>query len=97
MDITPTEGGFKIVGELDMATADQLRTALEGWDRTGVLVLDVSELGFMDSSGLRVLLEVIGSRNGDEAVIKLLHPTSQVRKVLGISVPGGMRGLEVEP
>jgi anti-sigma B factor antagonist len=97
MDITPTGDGFKIVGELDMATADQLRTALEAWDRTGVLVLDVSELRFMDSSGLRVLLEVIGSRNGNQGTIKLSHPTSQVQKVLGISVPGGMPGLEIEP
>ena len=95
LNITPSEGGFKLDGELDMASADELRTALIGWDGTGALLLDVSELRFMDSSGLRVLLEMVGSRNGSEGSIVLLHPTSQVQKVLDISIPGGTPGLEV--
>jgi anti-anti-sigma factor len=95
LDIAPTEGGYRLSGELDMASADDLRTALSGWDRTGTLELDVSDLRFMDSSGLRVLLEVVAEGTGNGGTIVLLHPTSQVQKVLDISLPGGTRGLEV--
>ena len=95
LDITTSEGGFKLSGELDMASADALRDALAGWDGTGTLLLDVSELRFMDSSGLRVLLEVVAGGTDNGGTIVLLHPTSQVRKVLDISIPGGTRGLEV--
>ena len=95
LDIAPTEGGYRLSGELDMASADELRTALSVWDRSGRLELDVSDLRFMDSSGLRVLLELVAEGNGSGGTIVLLHPTSQVRKVLDISIPGGTRGLEV--
>jgi len=97
LDITPNEGGFKLSGELDMASADELRTALAGWDGAGALLLDVTELRFMDSSGLRVLLEIVGSGNGSDGTIVLVHPTSQVQKVLNISIPGGTPGLQVRP
>jgi stage II sporulation protein AA (anti-sigma F factor antagonist) len=97
LDINTNEGGFKLSGELDMASADALRDALAGWDGTGTLLLDVSELRFMDSSGLRVLLEIVGNRDGDEGTIVLLHPTAQVKKVLDISIPGGTPGLDVRP
>ena len=95
LDIAPTEGGYKLTGELDMASVDQLRAALSEWDRTRTLMLDVSQLRFMDSSGLRALLDIVAARNGDEGSMVLLHPTPQVQKVLDISLPGGAPGLEV--
>ena len=55
------EGAALVVapeGELDMATADSLRAALEG-DRgdARVLVLDLRRLGFLDTSGLQLVFE----------------------------------------
>jgi hypothetical protein len=44
-----------------------------------------------------VLLEIVGSRNGSDGTIVLLHPTAQVQRVLNISIPGGTPGLEVRP
>jgi anti-anti-sigma factor len=95
LDIAQTEGGYRLSGELDMASADELRKALSMWDRSGMLELDVSDLRFMDSSGLRVLLEVVAGGTDNGGTIVLLHPTPQVRRVLDISIPGGTRGLEV--
>ena len=43
-------------GELDMATAGELRDALDAVD--GPLTLDLSALRFVDTSGLRLVLEV---------------------------------------
>lgn len=44
--------------DIDMATAHALASALEPWVRAGgPVILDVSEVKFMDSSGLRVLIQ----------------------------------------
>ena len=43
-----------LAGELDLATTDELRTALEQTIQsvTGTLIVDVAELRFVDSSGI---------------------------------------------
>ncbi|WIX75838.1 STAS domain-containing protein [Amycolatopsis carbonis] len=62
---TTTAAGTTVVtaaGEIDTAVSDALRArlvaALEG--RPGVLVVDLSEVPFCDSSGLSVLIDVRG-------------------------------------
>ena len=58
LEITVTEDGYRLVGELDMATCDGLtellRSASAGHHP---VVLDFSGVSFMDSSGLRALLD----------------------------------------
>ena len=49
--------GLKIVGELDVATAPRLTEALRDLQE-GEVVLDLSELTFLDSCGTRALLEL---------------------------------------
>jgi anti-sigma B factor antagonist len=97
LEITATDEGFRLKGELDMATAgdlsELLKTAVEGKDP---IVLDLSEVSFMDSSGLRALLEGAGLPKESGPVV-ILDPSPQVRRVLDISIPGGMPGLEVRP
>jgi anti-sigma B factor antagonist len=97
LQITPTDDGFRLEGELDMATADDLsqvlRDASTGDDP---IVLDFSAVTFMDSSGLRALLEGAGKPNGNGPIV-ILNPSDQVRRVLDISIPGGTPGLEVRP
>jgi anti-sigma B factor antagonist len=45
-------------GEIDMGTAQALASALSPWVRAGgPVILDFSEVSFMDSTGLRVLIE----------------------------------------
>jgi anti-sigma B factor antagonist len=96
LQITPTEDGFRLEGELDMATADDLSRLLRDASTNGTIVLDFSGISFMDSSGLRALLEGAGQPNGSDALV-ILNPSDQVRRVLDISIPGGMPGLEVRP
>ena len=92
MEITPIdEGGFRVTGELDMATADELVAFLKGTG-DGPVLLDFSGVSFMDSSGLRAVLDAARSIEGG---IVLLHPSEQVRRVLDISIPTGAPGLEV--
>jgi anti-sigma B factor antagonist len=94
--IAPTEAGFELEGELDMATAGDLAEFLREAEKgSDPILLDFSGISFMDSSGLRVILEAAAERDGGSLVI--LHPTSQVQRVLDISIPGGTPGLEVRP
>ncbi|NUP27279.1 MAG: STAS domain-containing protein [Nocardia sp.] len=57
-----TENGTAIVtvqGEVDMASAPQLQTALEDAQRGGdALIVDMSDVGFLGSAGLSVLLVI---------------------------------------
>ncbi|MGW5382097.1 STAS domain-containing protein [Nocardia sp. NPDC003963] len=57
-----TENGTAIVtvqGEVDMASAPQLQTALQDAQRGGnQLIVDMSAVGFLGSAGLSVLLVV---------------------------------------
>jgi anti-anti-sigma factor len=92
--ITPTDEGFRLEGELDMATADDLSQLLRDARANDPIVLDFSGVSFMDSSGLRALLEGAGLPNGSGSVV-ILNPPDQVRRVLDISIPGGTPGLEV--
>jgi anti-anti-sigma factor len=90
--IDATEQGYRLAGELDMATCDDLLQVLR--ERSEHLTLDFSGVSFMDSSGLRTLLEAAKDRGDGDALV-ILDPTPQVRRVLDISLPDGAPGLEV--
>jgi anti-sigma B factor antagonist len=78
-------------GELDLATAPLLRDAFESADReAGVVVVDLSEVGFLDSSGLRVLAQCQRLLTGEDgpASLRLVVATDAVRRVLEVT---GMR------
>jgi anti-anti-sigma factor len=93
LEISETDDGYRLEGELDMATADALTELLRSAEGDDPIVLDFSGVSFMDSSGLRAILEGAGLPNGGPVVI--LHPSAQVRRALDISLPDGMPGLEV--
>jgi anti-anti-sigma factor len=94
LQITRTEDGFRLDGELDMATADDLSQIFRDAPSNDPIVLDFSGVSFMDSSGLRALLEGAGQPTGCGPVV-IVNPSAQVRRVLEISIPGGTPGLEV--
>jgi anti-sigma B factor antagonist len=76
-------------GEIDMATAPQLRDLLDQLIVAGSrrIVLDCRELAFLDSSGIGVLVAA-RNRLGDEGEIVLDSPQAHVRKVLDITGVG---------
>ena len=96
LEIMLTQTGARIVGELDMATAPQLKEFLSDDERPRIrLELDLSDLSFMDSSGLEVLLRQAAARPSDAPLV-LRNPTRPVMRVFEIAVPGGVQGLELE-
>ena len=54
-------------GEVDMDTADRLERAMEGAE--GPLVVDLSRVPFMDSTGLRVVLTATVARDSELAFV----------------------------
>jgi anti-sigma B factor antagonist len=55
----PTHVVAHVQGEVDLATAPELRTILaEFAPGEGVVVVDLTDVAFLDSSGLSVLVEV---------------------------------------
>lgn len=71
------QGGLRVrvAGELDMATVqefeDQLRQAV---DSGGVVVIDLADLTFMDSTGLACIITAVERARGTGSVLKLLTP-----------------------
>lgn len=84
-------------GELDLATAPELERALTERIRKGTaVVLDLRELAFMDSSGVRVLVTARRLAEGDgNADLTIIRPaeSSPVSRVLGISGIADQLGL----
>lgn len=73
-------------GEIDLATAGRLRDAIEphmGPKQT--IVLDLSEVEFMDSSSLNVLVQARGRLTQDGGSLVLRNPSSAAHRVLTVA------------
>lgn len=65
-----------LAGELDAYAAEQLSAVIEQIDPTATaLELDVQHVGFVDSSGLRVLLRAGDRVGGGKTVLRHPQPT----------------------
>jgi anti-sigma B factor antagonist len=58
-----------VTGEVDIATAPSLRAALAGVPADAPLVIDLSAVTFMDSTGLAILLEAVRARGERVAIV----------------------------
>jgi len=79
----------KVSGELDVAVIDRLQQRLDSLARTGeAVVLDLSELAFIDSSGLNVIVTTLrhAQREGWELSIdpNMTGPVLRVVKLMGL-------------
>jgi anti-sigma B factor antagonist len=61
IEALPDGSGFRLAGELDLATAPRLGAALTDAQPADRLVLDFGEVTFVDSSGCGVLLSCVRS------------------------------------
>lgn len=87
IDVTSADGATVVTvdGELDMATAGHLVAAAAGLPvGHGPLVLDLSRVSFLDSSGMRALLEVSDRAGGAGRPMGLLHPSAAVTRLLDL-------------
>jgi anti-sigma B factor antagonist len=75
-----------LAGESDVYTYDQLRGALQSEAGKGVplLVVDLSGLEFMDSTGVQVLLDIRVMMNDRGGKLALAAPQATVARVLNL-------------
>ena len=73
------------VGELDLATVDELNRVIDDAGTTPLLVLDLSELQFLDTSGLRFLLKKQADFAGAGSELKLVRGTGEVQRLFTIA------------
>ena len=78
---------LKLEGELDLATAPELESAVVGVcaDGAKAVVLDLGALVFVDSVGLRAILASRAICEGYGCRFELMHPQEPVEKVLDLT------------
>jgi anti-anti-sigma factor len=72
-------------GELDMATAEQLQHAADGLDGQSMVVLDLEQLQFIDSTGLRSVLSVLERCRDRGQEFAVTRGSQQVQRLLGVT------------
>jgi anti-anti-sigma factor len=95
--IVQGDGSLRLTGELDVAEADGLiERASTAIPEGGNLVLEVDELSFIDSSGVRALVTIAGMLpQGGRLVLR--RPTAAVRRVLDlVGIDGTAAAIDVE-
>jgi len=72
-------------GELDMATQGQLRAALEQQAEHGAVTLDLSGLRFLDTSGLRLILETAEASRRHGFAFAVLPGSAAVQRLFDVA------------
>jgi anti-anti-sigma factor len=90
-DVTIEESGdtvhVTLLGELDISTANRLEDDLRRVEASSprVLLLDLSKLDFMDSTGLRLLIGADARARQDGRRLVLIRGNEMVQRVLRVT------------
>ena len=85
--ITPTANGFAVVGEIDAHTAPDISAAVAKATTTS-LEIDLSGVDFVDSSGLRTLIEAHQRFEANGGSLTLVRLSPVVTRLFDISGVG---------
>jgi anti-anti-sigma factor len=78
-------------GDIDVTTSGQLRDDIASHVGTPRLVLDLAEVGFLDSSGVSALIEGRQATMDHGGTFAVRNPSNIVRRVLEVA------GMFIEP
>jgi stage II sporulation protein AA (anti-sigma F factor antagonist) len=83
--VVDASGVIKPEGEIDLSNADRLRSALAAMPAEGEVVVDLSEVTFLDSTALNALVagHLVRKRSGGS--ILLLNPRPFVDRVIELA------------
>jgi stage II sporulation protein AA (anti-sigma F factor antagonist) len=78
---------IRLFGELDLATAPEVEHELQGIEQSDAktIVLDLSQLTFMDSSGVRLVLRAEARSRADSNRLRLRRGPASVQRVFAIT------------
>ena len=83
----PGTAGVAVRGELELATAPALTEALDDAirDTTGPFVVDLSNVGFLDSTGIACLMRARALLGRDDRELGLICPRGSARRALEVT------------
>ncbi len=85
---------ISVSGELDLASGPQLEQVLDGitGSSTDLVIIDLSQLDFMDSTGLSIIVKAHQRLQGDGRELGLVRGPAQVQRLLDLTgVAGRLR------
>lgn len=84
---TPKGVVLRLVGELDMSTIALLQQVADGLirDERAEITIDLRELTFMDSTGLRALIQLRGFAQANDANLTLVPGPDPVMRIIRIA------------
>ena len=85
LSVQRDDGVVRAVGEVDASTCSQLDEVLHTLDGEEPALVDLSEVTFMDSSGLRVLIEHHYLRADHGGRLVILNPSRPVGRLLEVT------------
>ncbi len=85
LSIERTGPTITISGELDAHSAPELRDEIDAAGDAAEITLDMSAVTFMDSSGLRVLIDAHQRTDQAGSQLVITRPSSSVQRVLEIA------------
>jgi anti-sigma B factor antagonist len=93
VEVEPLRDDVSVVlvkGELDQANAGDLRRPLLETISAGThaVMIDLTDCGFVDSTGLGVIVEawkILQDRNGNSAALTICCPEPEVRRLLEVT------------
>lgn len=85
LSVVANSSGWTVVGEIDAYSAPALASAIADLPNVPRIVVDFTDVTFMDSSGLRVLVDAVTAATGAGKTLVIAHPQSAIRRVVEIS------------
>lgn len=84
LDISANDHGWTLSGEVDAHTAPTLATAMVDLP-DGLVRIDMADVSFMDSSGLRVLMDATARAREAGGDLVVARPSAAVARLVEIS------------
>jgi anti-anti-sigma factor len=86
----------RLIGELDASNAPEVTEALrDQLRRDSELILDTTDLSFMDAQGVRMLLRLGKEATERGTSLTVVNCSRAVRRLLDVAVPAGIPGVEI--
>jgi anti-sigma B factor antagonist len=89
IDVEPSRNSVRVapVGELDIATVDRLKTEVVRLRESGFnnIVLDLRGVRFLDSTGLRLVLELDAAARADSHDLCLIRGPAVVHRIFEVT------------
>ena len=89
-----TSGAFVVHGDIDIAGGPTLESYVLRSDDGSPIVLDLRDVEFIDSSGLRTLLTATRQAQRHDTVVRLRNVGAAVRRMLEITGTSGQFEIE---